>query len=673
MSLSSGEKKNTTGKLVTKAKVLVSKAKGVSTKQISKTLKQGKVAAKGAVNVVEEKKDASNLKGCNNSKSSGKQQGNAVSKQRPTRKGSESNAKNSVVAPKDTVKVDQLSKKTMNPIKGTAIVTHAKVLVAQAQTASTIDKPQSQLEQLAATVTSTTLNVEEITVKGTNVLFKTSEDKPGVETLKPPEMEIKFQQPTVVSEETTEVLETRNATASGTKNQADDKVYQKEKEVKHAELLESVYTKVVEPIEVESFSGSKCLREPESSEIGQMPPQTSGSSAQAALDTKQTPERIEKGQEQQKGKVDTVHATNVPSKPKTSENTNVQESAVMPEDRARNVSASEMKQQTELAKVETKEASHTEPLESGNKKVTEPKEVEHFTDITTELTKSNKGQTPTSTSETTLVVSPTKHPIDSPHRTQTTIKKPESYENTEVQESGIVPEKTTKVPETKKLSVSETQQQANLLKVETKEPKHSGDCFEDTEVQDSGSAKNDVDEAMEVEHFAEKKALLAKSSEGQTPASTTETKPIIDDPQRLQTRAETKEAKHSEPLESGKTKGTESMKVESSTDTTKTIVKNTETLENQKSAAVLENTTKVLETRNGSASETKHPAKSTSVDVDAKDAKRAESLEIGVLQMSGSSTEAALEAKQMVQSVNTVSQQKGMFDTIKLVKLKLYI
>ncbi|CAI5685604.1 uncharacterized protein LOC100710086 isoform X2 [Oreochromis niloticus] len=672
LSLSSGEKKNTTGKLVTKAKVLVSKAKGVSTKQISKTLKQGKVAAKGAVNVVEEKKDASNLKGCNNSKSSGKQQGNAVSKQRPTRKGSESNAKNSVVAPKDTVKVDQLSKKTMNPIKGTAIVTHAKVLVAQAQTASTIDKPQSQLEQLAATVTSTTLNVEEITVKGTNVLFKTSEDKPGVETLKPPEMEIKFQQPTVVSEETTEVLETRNATASGTKNQADDKVYQKEKEVKHAELLESVYTKVVEPIEVESFSGSKCLREPESSEIGQMPPQTSGSSAQAALDTKQTPERIEKGQEQQKGKVDTVHATNVPSKPKTSENkpdetfktpksdTNVQESAVMPEDRVRNVSASEMKQQTELAKVETKEASHTEPLESGNKKVTEPKEVEHFTDITTELTKSNKGQTPTSTSETTLVVSPTKHPIDSPHRTQTTIKKPESYENTEVQESGIVPEKTTKVPETKKLSVSETQQQANLLKVETKEPKHSGDCFEDTEVQDSGSAKNDVDEAMEVEHFAEKKALLAKSSEGQTPASTTETKPIIDDPQRLQTRAETKEAKHSEPLESGKTKGTESMKVESSTDTTKTIVKNTETLENQKSAAVLENTTKVLETRNGSASETKHPAKSTSVDVDAKDAKRAESLEIGVLQMSGSSTEAALEAKQMVQSVNTVSQQKDL-------------
>lgn len=374
MSLSSGDKKNTTGKLVTKAKVLVSKAKSVSTKPISKTLKQGKVAAKGAVNVVQEKKDASNLKGCNDSKSSGKQQGDAVSKQRPALKRSESNAKSSVVASKDTVKVVQLSKKTVNPIKGTAIVTRAKVLVAQAQTASTIDKPQSQLQQLAATGTSTTLNVEEITVKGTNVQSKTSEDKPGVETLKPPEMEMKFQQPTVVSEETTKVLETRNATASETKNQADEKVNQKEKEVKHTQLLESVNTKVVEPMEIESFSGSKCLREPESSEIGQTPLQTLGSSAQAALDTKQTPERIEKGQEEQKGMLDTVHATNVPPKPKASENKpdetfktpksdiNVQESAVMPEDRARNASASEMKQQTELAKAETKEASHTEPL-----------------------------------------------------------------------------------------------------------------------------------------------------------------------------------------------------------------------------------------------------------------------------------------------------------------------
>ncbi|XP_035769110.1 zinc finger protein 638-like [Neolamprologus brichardi] len=741
LSLSSGDKKNTTGKLVTKAKVLVSKAKSVSTKPISKTIKQGKVAAKGAVNVVEEKKDASNLKGCNDSKSSGKQQGDAISKQRPALKRSESNAKNSAVASKDTVKVVQLSKKTVNPIKGTAIVTRAKVLVAQAQTASTMDKPQSQLQQLAATGTSTTLNVEEITVKGTNVQSKTSEDKPGGETLKPPEMEIKFQQPTVVSEETTKVLETRNATASETKNQADEKANQKEKEVKHTELLESVNTKVVEPMEVESFSGSKCLREPESSEIGQTPPQTLGSSAQAALDTKQTPERIEKGQEQQKGMLDTVHATNVPPKPKASENkpnetfktpksdTNVQESAVMPEDRARNVSASEMKQQTELAKAETKEASHTEPLDSGNKKVTEP--TEHFTDRTTELTESNKDQTPTSTTEITLDVSPTKYPIDTPHRTQTTIKKTESYKNSKVQESGIVPEKKTKIPETKNVSVSETQQQAKLLKVETKELKHTEDCFEDTKVQDSGSAKNDVDEAMEVEHFAEKKALLAKSSEGQTPASTTKTTPTIDHPQRLQTRAETKEAKHSESLESGKTKGTESMEFESSTDTTQTIVKNTETLEIQKSATVLENTTKVLETRNGAASETKHPVESTSVDVDAKDTKRAESLEIGAckkalatkskenqpsidtadtilnaslpkpstplktplktpqktikmpsssqiqqsvmpdpesttalgqktLQMSGSSTEAALEAKQAVQSVNTVAQQKDL-------------
>ncbi|XP_005753485.1 uncharacterized protein LOC102204272 isoform X1 [Pundamilia nyererei] len=737
LSLSSGDKKNTTGKLVTKAKVLVSKAKSVSTKPISKTLKQGKVAAKGAVNVVQEKKDASNLKG---SKSSGKQQGDAVSKQRPALKRFESNAKNSVVASKDTVKVVQLSKKTVNPIKGTAIVTRAKVLVAQAQTASTIDKPQSQLQQLAATGTSTTLNVEEITVKGTNVQSKTSEDKPGVETLKPPEMEIKFQQPTVVSEETTKVLETRNATASETKNQADEKVNQKEKEVKHTELLESVNTKVVEPMEIESFSGSKSLREPESSEIGQTPLQTLGSSAQAALDTKQTPERIEKGQEQQKGMLDTVHATNVPPKPKASENkpdatfktpksdTNVQESAVMPEDRARNASASDMKQQTELAKAETKEASHTEPLDSGNKKVTQP--TEHFTDRTTELTESNKDQTPTSTTQITLDVSPSKYPIHTPHRTQTTIKKTESYKNSEVQESGIVPKKKTKIPETKNVSDSETQQQAKLLKVETKEPKHTEDCFEDTKVQDSGSAKNDVDEAMEVEHFAEKKALLDKSSEGQTPASTTKTTPTIDHPQRLQTRAETKEAKHSELLESGKTKETESMEVKSSTDTTQTVVKNTETLKIQKSATVLENTTKVLETRNGAASETKHPVESTSVDVDAKDTKRAESLEIGAckkalatkfkenqpsatadtilcaslpkpstplktplktpqttikmpsssqiqqsvtpdpesttalgqktLQMSGSSTEAALEAKQTVQSVNTVAQQKDL-------------
>ncbi|XP_030609082.1 uncharacterized protein LOC115796791 isoform X2 [Archocentrus centrarchus] len=739
-SLPSGDKKPTTGKLVTKAKVLVSKAKSISTKQISKTLKKGNMAAKGAVKSVEEKKNASKVKGSNNSKRSGKQQDPGILKQRTTFKKSESNAKSSAVAPKNRVKMDKLSNKTAGPIKDSATVTHAKVIVTQAQLASTVDKPPPA----AGTVRKQ--NQKETTLKGTNVTSKstTSEKKPDVETFKTPKAEIKVQRSAVVSEVQAKVLEARNATASEIKNQAEFvKIYGKEKEVKHTEKLESGDTKVAVPMEVESFPESEAERcigrkalmtkstenqppastvvksppkapadpsqtpqatvkssetlckassqilesavlEPDSTAQGQTQQQTAGSSAEVALESKQTAERVENIKEQ-KGLLGNIQATNVPSKSTASENkpdvetfktpktdTKVQESAAIPEDGAkvpetRNVSASKMTQQAELAIVDikTKEASHTEPLESGNTKVTEPTEVESTTDRTPLLTQADEGHTP-STTEMTLYMSPTKLLIDPPQGPQTTIKKMETSEDTKVQESGKVSENTTKVPETKNVSACESKQQAELVKVETKEAKH-------TEPLESGNTK--VTKLTAVEHTADRTALLTKSIEGQTPTSITETTPAVSpakiSPQKtaedsedtkvqesgsVEDDVEEKEAKHSQTLECGNIQVAEPMEVEHSaekkalltksndgqTPTTtaettpeisittdlpqrpQTIIKKTETLEDtevQESATVTENTAKVLEIRNATASEVRHQTESAKAETEAKEPK----------------------------------------------------
>ncbi|XP_035805697.2 uncharacterized protein LOC111570899 isoform X2 [Amphiprion ocellaris] len=97
-SLPSAANKPKTGKLVAKAKVLVSKAKNQPTKQTVKKTKTGKVTAKGAVKSVDVRKGASKVVGSNKLKKPVKKPDAGVSKKEPEPKTSETSAKESVVA-----------------------------------------------------------------------------------------------------------------------------------------------------------------------------------------------------------------------------------------------------------------------------------------------------------------------------------------------------------------------------------------------------------------------------------------------------------------------------------------------------------------------------------------------------------------------------------------------
>ncbi|XP_047452232.1 uncharacterized protein LOC125014829 isoform X2 [Mugil cephalus] len=153
-SLSPGAKKNTTGKLVTKAKVLVSKAKNGSTKQITKTVKKDNVAAKGEPNT---------------SKISEQQPDAGGPKQKQTAK---------------VVKSQSLAQKNKD--------TDEKVLVSQAETTSTTPKPQVETSSAAGISQENSGNISPS--KPTTITL------PEIETLMP---KAEVQESVVVPEVTT--------------------------------------------------------------------------------------------------------------------------------------------------------------------------------------------------------------------------------------------------------------------------------------------------------------------------------------------------------------------------------------------------------------------------------------------------------------------------------------
>ncbi|XP_056224748.1 uncharacterized protein LOC130164210 isoform X2 [Seriola aureovittata] len=182
---------------VTKAKVLVSKAKNVSTRPKAKTVK-------------------------------------------------------SVAPQKETAMVDESATRTVaGPTKG------ANVLVSKAETASNSQKPKKLEENLPAGGVVTQEKVEETAAKAINVPSKSmaSENLPDVETSKSKELETKALEPVVVLEDMAKVVETGNVTVSELKHQAElAKVDVEVKEAKDTEPMEFGVTgvEVAETMEVKS-------------------------------------------------------------------------------------------------------------------------------------------------------------------------------------------------------------------------------------------------------------------------------------------------------------------------------------------------------------------------------------------------------------------------------------
>ncbi|XP_071315887.1 microtubule-associated protein futsch-like [Trachinotus anak] len=182
---------------VTKAKVLVSKAKNVSTRQKTKMAK-------------------------------------------------------SVVQQKEMAKVEKLANMTVNEqTEG------SNVLESEAETTSTSEKskiPEDNWTSVGAMIQE---KVEETVAEAMNMPSQStaSENHPDVETSKSKELETKFEESVVVSEDTDKIVETGNASVSELTHQADlVKVDVGVKEAKDAEPmgLGETGVEVAEPMEVES-------------------------------------------------------------------------------------------------------------------------------------------------------------------------------------------------------------------------------------------------------------------------------------------------------------------------------------------------------------------------------------------------------------------------------------
>ncbi|KAM9335504.1 uncharacterized protein ABDE67_020489 [Symphorus nematophorus] len=201
---------------VTRAKVLVSKAKNVSTKQIPKAVKTGKLPAKGAVKKVGVKKKIY----------SGSKSVASDSKQKFISEKSESSVEESVVMLKEATKVDESTKGTVTqPTNGKEIVTKAKVSKAAAVSAT--QKPETPNKSTA------------------------SENRPDVENSKPKECEAKVQEAVVEPKDAAEIVETANGKVfEPTHQEKLDKAHDTE----DAEPMEVGKTgdEVAEPMEVES-------------------------------------------------------------------------------------------------------------------------------------------------------------------------------------------------------------------------------------------------------------------------------------------------------------------------------------------------------------------------------------------------------------------------------------
>nr|XP_024657518.1 uncharacterized protein LOC106675407 isoform X2 [Maylandia zebra] len=158
-------KKTTKTKLETTAKVSVSKAKNISAEQKAKTVKTGDKAEEAASSLEKSKSKST--------KSPEKQPNTSDLKGKRKPKGSQTGAKEAVVAPKNTAN----TMKAVEPIKGAAVDGEPKVLTSKGETASTTQKSK----------TAGTLKKEKVDPSKST----TSEDKPDVETKhKKPETKI---------------------------------------------------------------------------------------------------------------------------------------------------------------------------------------------------------------------------------------------------------------------------------------------------------------------------------------------------------------------------------------------------------------------------------------------------------------------------------------------------
>ncbi|KAG8006036.1 hypothetical protein GBF38_005157 [Nibea albiflora] len=229
--LVSGAQKATTGKLtnqktapkgsvkglmtVTKAKVLVSKAKNISTKQMAKMVKTGKLPAKGPL-----KKAAVKQKTSTGSKqrASENQSKAGDSKQKPIATTSETSVKESLVVLEETDKIEKSKNITLaEATTDKDIVTKEKLMASQAEMASAAQESKTSVEKLAAAGAVAKEKVEETAAKADSV---PSENHPDVETSRPKESETKVKEAVEVPKDTAKVVEPANVTEIEPKHQA---------------------------------------------------------------------------------------------------------------------------------------------------------------------------------------------------------------------------------------------------------------------------------------------------------------------------------------------------------------------------------------------------------------------------------------------------------------------
>ena len=267
----------TTGKLPSKANVLVSKAKNVSKKTIVKTVKTGSVPAKGGVKPLLIKKEGSKLTGLKEFKAPEKE---------PTARQSEINAKESGMDPKETSEVEKTSNMTVaEPVEGKEMASMAKISALKAEAgvdhavaagAVTNEKPEETGRRSPAREGGKLSTVrqskscenyppsghekEEIAAKAidTPSTSPMSENQPGAsEPFKAHKLKTEVQECAGEPEGTAKVVTTGNSTAFEMKQQAEltkvNLMTQDVTDAKPSELEKSVAA----PVEAESSAEGK--------------------------------------------------------------------------------------------------------------------------------------------------------------------------------------------------------------------------------------------------------------------------------------------------------------------------------------------------------------------------------------------------------------------------------
>ncbi|XP_062300268.1 uncharacterized protein LOC134005403 isoform X2 [Scomber scombrus] len=226
---------------VTKAKVLVSKAKNVSTRQIAKKVKTGKVAAKGAVTKVLVKQKPVVPKNPSDGAS----------------EKSEITVKETMVVPKETAEVDKSANTSVaKSCKGTKMVTEEQVSASKVETTSSMQKPKTPPGKLTAAGAMTKEKEEGMATKPQSIPSKStaSENHHEVQTSKLEDSDTRIQ---LSVKPAADIIQTANMTVSEPKHQAElAKADVEAKEVKDTEPMERGQTgvKVAEPMEDEGNS-----------------------------------------------------------------------------------------------------------------------------------------------------------------------------------------------------------------------------------------------------------------------------------------------------------------------------------------------------------------------------------------------------------------------------------